>query len=114
MKVSIGGSYLKADPMLKGKTIKFVNEGEIETSDKYTYEDGTPIKHLVFEVDLGGEKKKLRVNKASKVSMIEAFGEETKDWIGKEARIIVMPTPNGDKKMIVLEPINGSAWDESK
>ena len=112
MKVSKGGNYVKADPALRGKVVKFLNEGEIELSDKYEYDDGTPVKSFVFDVEIGGERKRMRVNKASKVAMMEAFGDETKDWIGKEAKIIIMPTPNGENKMIVLEPVNVKGWDE--
>ena len=106
MKISTGsGNYLKPSEAKRGSIIEVLNEGEIEVSDKYTYEDGSPKKSIVFEIKYENETKKMRMNKSSKVAMVEAFGDESQDWIGKKARIIVMPTRNGDNKMIVLDPV---------
>ena len=118
MKLSKGGSYLKAKDAEKGTTIEILNAGEIETSTEYTYQDGSPKKSYVFSVSYKGEDKKLRLNKASRIAMIEAFGEETEDWIGKKAKLVIMPTPNGDNKMVILDPItdtkayDGEPWDD--
>jgi len=49
MKVSTGGNYLKPTDEVKGKTIKFLDEGRLEESTKFTYDDGTPKKNLIFE-----------------------------------------------------------------
>ena len=105
MKIGSGGEYLKAKTADKGETIEFKDAGKIVESDRYTYEDGSPKKDYVFEVYYKKEIKLLRVNKASRTAMIEAFGDETNDWIGKKAKIMIMPTPNGDNKMIVLDPM---------
>lgn len=111
MKMTKGGDYLKTDATdLKGAIITIQDEGSIEVSDKYKYknEDGTEgefRKSLVFSVLFKGENKKLRMNMASKTACMEAWGDESKTWIGKKATIHILPTPNGDKKMIVLDPI---------
>jgi len=112
MKMDTGGSYLRPSEAKKGAVVEFLDEGVIEISDKYTYEDGSPKKSVVFNVRYEGNEVKLRLNKASRVSMIGAFGNESKDWIGKKAKLIIVPTPNGDNKMILLEPVTEEAWDE--
>lgn len=110
MKLTNGSNYLKADKVEKGTVITFLDAGAIEISDKYRYknEDGTDgdfRKSLIFGVTYKGENKKLRVNTSSKIALIEAFGEDTDSWVGKNATIHVLPTPNGGNKMIVLDPI---------
>ncbi len=121
VKVYTGGSFLKALPEVKGKALTIKNEGKYVES-KYAYPDGNPKTDFIFEIVVEGEEKKLRMNKASQVAMIEAFGDESSEWIGQRARIIIMPTPNGENKMIVLDPITEvqpqtkspeqAAWDE--
>jgi len=119
MKINLGGEYLKADQAKKGAVIEILSSGEMVKSDKYTYPDGNPKVDFIVDVMYEGAKKKLRMNKASKVAMVEAFGDQTDAWVGKKASLIVMPTPQGDKKMIVLDPIvskekadDKKAWDE--
>lgn len=119
MKITKGGNYIKAKDAKKGAIIEILDEGKWETSEKFKYEDGTPQKQLIFTVRYEGEEKQFRMNKSSRIAMIEAFGEESKTWIGKQAKIIIMPTPNGNDKMIVLDPIlpegktsGEKAWDE--
>ena len=103
VKLTLGGSYLKPSEAKPGVFIEFLNEGEWETSDKYTYENGDPKKSFVMKVKYNGEEKKLRMNAASRRAMIDVHGEETAEWVGKKAKIVVLPTPNGQNKMIMLE-----------
>lgn len=113
MKLQKPGAYIKAEEAEKGSIITFKDAGTIEVSDKYRYKntDGTEgdfRKSLVFLVGYKGEEKKLRVNTASRTGLVEAWGDETNAWIGKSAIIHVLPTPNGNNKMIVLEPTSGN------
>lgn len=113
MKLQKPGSYIKAEEVEKGTIITFKDEGTIEVSDKYRYQnkdgsEGEFRKSLVFMVSYKGEDKKLRVNTASRTGLVEAWGDETKSWIGKSAIVHVLPTPNGGNKMIVLEPTSGN------
>ena len=114
MKIQSSGMYLKADQVKKGDIIKILDEGTIETSTKFTYDDGTPKKEFVFTVEHKGQKVKMRMNKASRVAITSGFGDETKNWVGREASCYIMPTPSGDKKMIILEPVmtEENAWDK--
>lgn len=110
MKLSKGNEYLKADNVKQGQIVQFTNAGEIEVSTKYRYknQDGTEgdfVRSLVFRVKYEGEDKKIKISVASKESLIDAFGDDTENWVGKKASIMVIPTPNGQKKMIVLVPI---------
>lgn len=105
MKLKMTGNYLKPDQAKKGSIITILNEGEYVTSDTYKYDDGTFKINLEFKVRYESREYKLRVNKASRTALEEAWGNETAFWIGKEARLFIMPTPKGDNKMIVLDPI---------
>ena len=120
MRMNTGGGYLKAKDVKNGEVIKFLDEGRWEASDKFKYESGDPVQNCIFKVEYQGDEKQYRINKASRVAMIEAFGDESKDWVGKQATMMVIPTPNGNDKMIVLQPIadnrtpkqTKTAWDE--
>lgn len=122
MRMDKGGTYLKAKDAERGAIIEILDEGHWEESKKFTYEDGSPQQQCVFKIRYKGEEKNMKLNKASRVAMIDAFGEESKGWIGKTAKLIIMPTPNGNDKMIVLDPVvskNGktadeTAWDSDK
>ena len=100
--LSGGGAWLKGDNVQKGEAVTFKDAGTVQMSDRYKYEDGTPQKQLVFKVDFKGEDRQLRVNFQSRINLIEAWGDETELWVGKKARINLVPTPQG-KKSIVLE-----------
>ena len=117
MKMSRGGSYLKAKDAKDEQIIMFLDAGRKEQSDKFKYPDGNPMIMDIFKVEYKGEQKEFKLNKASRVAMIDAFGDESTNWIGKKAKIFVMPTPNGNDKMMVLKPIvdkqsEKEAWDE--
>ena len=119
MKLSKGNEYLKADNVKQGQIVQFTNAGEIEVSTQYRYKnqdgtDGDFVRSLVFRVKYEGEDKKLKISAASKSSLIEAFGDDTENWVGKKASIMVIPTPNGQKKMIVLVPITSKAQNAVK
>lgn len=110
MKITKGGEYLKPDTIEKGSVITFLDEGTIEVSDKYRYknQDGTEgefRRSLVFLVKYKGEDKKFRMNTASRIACHDAWGNESKNWIGKQSTVHVLPTPNGSNKMIVLDPV---------
>jgi hypothetical protein len=110
VKLTKGGNWLKADQCKKGDLITFKDSGRIEESDKYKYEDGAPKKSLVFLVEINGSDKQYRMNTQSKVSCMETWGDETSAWVGKKARINIFPTPDGQKKMIVLDPETEVNW----
>ncbi len=102
------GDYLSAKKAKDGSTIVIQDEGKITDNNKYKYEDGNPRKDFVFTVTYEGAKKLLRMNKASRTALCEAWGNDTAKWIGMPATINIFPTPNGGEKMIVLKPVNAA------
>ncbi len=99
------GEYLSAKKAKDGVVIRIKDEGRIIDNNKYKYEDGNPKKDFVFEVEYEGAKKLLRMNKASRTSCVEAWGNDTSKWLEQLATIHIFPTPNGGEKMIVLKPM---------
>lgn len=104
MKIDISSNYLKAEAIKKGDVITIMDPGK-EQESKFTYDNGDPKKEYIFTVEHDGIDKKFRMNRTSIKSMVEVFGKETTNWIGKKADVHVLPTPSGDHKMIILSPI---------
>ena len=121
VKMYKGGKFLKALDVKRGSMVTFLDEGAWEESTKFKNEDGSWQSQFIIKVKYDGEEKSLKLTKASRTAMMEAFGDESKDWVGKVARLIVVPTPNGDKKTILVDPVveahetqDGEAWDDEK
>lgn len=106
------GEYLSAKKAKDGLTVRILDEGQIIDNNKYKYDDGNPKKDFVFAVEYEGAKKLLRMNKASRTSCVEAWGNDTVKWIGELATINIFPTPNGGEKMIVLKPLKRMSENE--
>lgn len=65
-----------------GDTITIADEGEFREGEYGT--------KLLVKVALpSGAQKKLSLNPTSVNTLIEAFGAETKDWVGKQVRVQV-------------------------
>jgi len=105
------GNYLKTKDVENGTTITIKNEGEWVESTMYKYEDGNPKVDFVVKVEVNGEEKSMRVNKTNRDILIEAYGNDTAEWIGKTAVITkekIMVA--GEKKdTIVLDTQGASA-----
>lgn len=101
------GNRWKAEDVKNGQTIKILTTAEW-IQDNYPQPDGTtkPVKSLVASTEMGGVKKDLRITKASRENLKEAWGPDTSVWVGKEATITLVPTEKG--KSIMLNPI---AWE---
>ena len=109
MKLSTAKNYLKSEDVKQGDLITFLNEGEWVASAKYTYADGTPRKDFLLKVKHGESEKDMRLNATNKKLMIKAFGEETKDWIGKTANLTTADIMVSGKlmKTIMISPVGG-------
>ena len=112
MKMEFKSSYISAKEVEKGAVIEILDPGK-EQESKFTYENGDPKTDYIFRVMYKGEEKNLRMNTTSRRAMCEAFGFETTDWVGKKAKIQLIPTPKGDNKMIALDPITDD-WGEEE
>ncbi len=105
MKLSESGAkWLSAKNCTEGSIVEFLDEGVWKDSTRFTYDDGNPVRQLVFKVKHEDEEKQLTIIKPSRVAMIEAFGDDTLEWVGKKATIkLALNTQSG--KSIILQPI---------
>ncbi len=80
--------YLKKDQDIKHKDIvTIVGEGDWVVSRNFQKEDGTPSYQFDIKIELeNGEERTTTFNGANVRLLGSAFGDETKDWIGKEVR----------------------------
>jgi hypothetical protein len=97
--------FLKVGINIKdGDMITFKNEGKLEPGkwgDKIQIEVQTP----------NLENKLLSLNNASRSNMIELYGRDSKNWVGKEARVNIVKqmVANEMKNIIVLTAVNTDA-----
>lgn len=118
--VKLGGSYLKAADVKNGDLVRFISEGGWMASAKFTYEDGKPRQDFVIDVEHQGIKKSMKLNKTNRDALKAAWNDETRDWIGREARVeTVQALISGKLQLvIVLKPIVGPVtakeigWDD--
>lgn len=97
-------NFIKADrDVTGGELVKFLNEGNYVES-QFTNPDGSKKMNLEFSLELNGEAKKMAVNKTSQKALINKWGKNTAQWVGKIAKVNIGITPQG-KKCIFLEPI---------
>ena len=79
---------MKVKRLSKFLTSEDVNDQDIILiNDEGTEEEGQFGKKYLFNVIHNGEEKKLSFNATSIGKLIEALGDETETWIGKEAKI---------------------------
>ena len=78
------GSWLKTDQVTDGQKVTFVNECMNQPS-KFENDDGSPKTENVVKARFEGmdEVVNMRVNWTSIHALIEAFGKDSKNWIGK-------------------------------
>jgi len=112
VKLSSGGNYLKVENVSEGDLVVFKDEGEWVESTKYTYDDGNPKSAFVIKVDHKGSEYNLRLGKFSRDEIIPVYGDDTKDWVGKEAKIHIENYRSLNKKGIILSPIGGAKKED--
>ncbi len=105
MKLQAKRNWLKSDNVKPGDTITILNEGEIVTSAKFTYPDGTPRKDFIIKVTHNGAEADMNINATNKKTLIAAYGDETTAWIGKVCKLDVANVMIGGntKKSIILQ-----------
>ncbi len=89
MKISINDTkFLDRENDIKHKDIvTLLNEGVWEDSKKFFKEDGTPNKQFSVNIKLGNEETRNTVLNWSNIKLlVQAFGDETSKWVGKEVR----------------------------
>ena len=85
VKKSVGGQFAKSGEDYKdGDILQILDEGKMDDSGDFGPK-------MVFQVRLPNEESKnLNFNKTSMNYLIDAYGEETKDWKGKNAKAWVV------------------------
>ena len=105
-KTSISGEWAKAKVDIdEGDLVKVLNEGEIVSGD---FGDRS-----VFKVETKKGEKLLSFNQSTINYLIDAFGEETKEWIGKEVKVWITRSMIGDKMRNVVY-LTAPDWVETE
>ena len=112
-----GGQFVKAGTDVDTDSLlEFIDEGKEVASDRFHYpamtvtgkphpKAGEPLIQFQIGVKLqDGKEKILNLNKTSYKALAEVWGIDTVNWIGKVARVSVVPLPTGGK-MISLEAV---------
>lgn len=89
MKIKIDDTkFLNRDQEIAHKQIvKIAGEGVWEESPRFKKEDGTPQNQFSIKLEVKpNEIRKTTLNFGNVKLLVEAFGDETKDWVGKELR----------------------------
>jgi hypothetical protein len=114
MIVKISGIYINKKEVHDGDTAIINDNGTIEVSES---KNNGKKDNTIFMVHYKNEERKLRFNKTSLVGCSNVWGVDTNALVGKEVIMFVLPTPNGEDKMIVIKPLikqnnNEAAWDD--
>ena len=103
------GNFLKAEDCKGGEICKFLDEGEME---EITSPEGKTKEVLNFQVsfNVGKEEaeKTFTPNKSNGNILMEAFGEDTSKWIGRQFKITLQRVRvfGKMKPSIIVEPLD--------
>lgn len=103
------GEFAKVGEDFKDEDILVIKDaGQITASD---YGD----RH-VFKISTKNGDKNLTFNQTSMNNLIDAFGDDTAGWMGKEVKVYIVKQMIGDslKKVCYLVDKNGSMTDNGK
>lgn len=79
---NVSGAWLKVDDSLDGKKIKLLNEC-VTVESRFKNEDGSPKTENQVKAQFeSGDPVNMRLNWTTVYGLIEAFGKESKSWIG--------------------------------
>ena len=95
-KVTVQGEWAKAkEDINEGDLINILDEGKIV--------DGDYGERKVFTIStVDGEEKMLSFNQTTINYLIDAFGNETKEWIGKRVKVWIMKSNIAGKIKFVV------------
>jgi hypothetical protein len=99
------GAWLEVNDDLDGKKLKFVNECVQTPSDKFKNEDGSAKMTNLVKVRVQGadESVNMRPNWTSVAALKEAFGPDSKDWVGKVLTAKVKDATTGQSVYLLPE-----------
>lgn len=103
-----GGNSLKVADVVEKKltSLTITDEGEMRTYEGEKEEDKSTTK-LVIGISYEGQRKgdpdRWSMNNKSRNALIEIFGDDTADWVGKEPEIQLEGT--GEYRHIVVDTL---------
>jgi len=99
------GNFLKAEDCKGGEICEILDEGEIT---ELTNPEGKVKSVMNFQVSFGESEKTFTPNKSNGNTLVEAFGEDTKSWVGKRFKISLAKVRvfGKLKDSIVVEPLD--------
>jgi len=94
-KVSAGSPYVKkGEEILDGDLVTISNEGQ-EIPGQFGDQ-------FVIKITLeDGEERAMTLNQTSENNLIEAYGEDSIKWVGKQAKVFLEKKKINDKKVII-------------
>lgn len=97
------GAWLKINDELDGKKLKFVTECQQVLSDKFKNPDGTPQTGNLVKVRVQGaeESVNMRPNWTSIGALRDAFGVDSKNWIGQILTVKVKDATTGQSAYLI-------------
>lgn len=81
--------FLKASDVPGEAVVQFVDEGKYVDS-QFKDQAGNAKTNFNITVRLGEDEKTWTMNKTSQRAMAEAYGDESSDWVGKCAKLIIV------------------------
>jgi hypothetical protein len=100
---TIGGAWAKGSDIQNGTKAKLVSE-TTHSESQYKDKSGNPKFQDVAKVRFQGKEEPLNVNlnRATLYGLIDAFGEESKDWIGQVLTVHTEKVVVGGKRVTAL------------
>ena len=110
MEIEYPSDYVKVNKNIKnGDIVKLLDEGKYETKEI----GGERKKLLKFDMELAdGSGKIYTMNKTTQQNLIEAWGQDSKEWIGKELKAWVKQQMSFGKEIDVLI-LTPKDWEKS-
>lgn len=85
---NLSGAWIKGSELENGIRAKFVSEAR-DVQSRFEGKDGNPKMQTVVQVRFEGklDAYNLSLNRATRDGLIEAFGDESKNWVNKLLRV---------------------------
>jgi hypothetical protein len=96
----IGGAWIKKGEVISGTKAKLVSETEPQPSNFKNDKTGETQMQDVAKIRLEGgtEAVNIALNRATISGLVDAFGEDSKNWIGKPLTVITEKSSYGGKR----------------
>jgi hypothetical protein len=100
---TIGGAWARGADITQGTKAKIVSE-TVHSESQFKDKNGAPKMQDVAKVRFEGKEEAMNVNlnRATIYGLIDAFGEESKEWIGKVLTVHTEKVVVGGKRVTAL------------